>query len=102
MILASRNIGSTVPIAWSEEQMPVVPAGERISAFFIRGDKAQEEAVLKALDGKLEAVWEAEDSLEGDETFALVTKEYREKEIYNALEEISGIRSMIRMLPKEA
>ena len=102
MILASRNIGSTVPIAWSEEQMPVVPAGERISAFFIRGDKAQEEAVLKALDGKLEAVWEAEDSLKGDETFALVTKECREKEIYNALEEISGIRSMIRMLPKEA
>lgn len=90
VIECARNVGSFVPVYWSEENAPIKGTDDVKNRFFVRCEAAKESDALRIFE-TVSAI-----SADVDGEFAFTTQEMTEKQFASKAEEL-GIISRIRL-----
>ena len=92
MINAAKNIGKTIPVLWSSEVLKPEASDAMCHSFFVRADKSDREAALKAFEGQIRAEWSNE------KEFVFITGAMPEGALAGKLSSLKAVLSTIRVL----
>lgn len=95
VIEAGKNIGTGVPIQWTEEKLSLIPFEESRSMFFVRvtGPESENKSKVREAFGSVEAV----DAGFSDE-YAFITDELTEEAFGKAAEAVGNVINRIRVM----
>ena len=93
MILAAKNVGSTVPINWDSEVIQPAASTEFKNVFYVRVDAGQKETAGALFAEQIDKEW----SGEADSEYVFITKPLREADFFARIEKLTSAQS-IRVL----
>lgn len=95
VIEAAKNIGTGVPVQWTDEKLSLIPFAESRSMFFVRvsGTESENKSKMREAFGVVEAV----DAGFPDE-YAFITEEMTEEAFEKAAEAVGNIINRIRVI----
>ena len=95
VIEAGKNIGTGVPVQWTEEKLSLIPFGESRSMFFVRvaGKESENKSKVHEVFGAVEAV----DAGFSDE-YAFITEEMTEEAFEKAAKAVGNVINRIRVI----